>query len=227
MAPAKTNLSLPAKSLREIVVEQLASVKFAVTVVVIIAVACIAGTIRPQWKVYYSWWFVGLLCTLSASIVVCSSRRFATVLRTTGYARGRALGSLITHISFLLILTGAVIRGVWGEKGVLEFREGQTVAQYVIDREVKPLPFAVHLTKFEVETYDKPAESTLLVAQPEKNLSATLPVQLDAEQKFGEFTIKILEYVPDFVVDLETREIKTRSNEPRNPAIFVAVNSPT
>ena len=83
------------------VVDQLASVKFAVTVVVIIALACIAGTLIPQgtdvakyverhpdaasWlelfgktgltHVFYSVWFIGLLCTLSASVAVCSSRR--------------------------------------------------------------------------------------------------------------------------------------------------------
>jgi cytochrome c biogenesis protein ResB len=75
-------------------VDRLASVKFAVTVVIIIAVACIAGTLIPQGTdvakyvarhpdaagrssgsansglthVFYSVWFVGLLGTLSASV---------------------------------------------------------------------------------------------------------------------------------------------------------------
>ena len=93
-------------------VDRLASVKFAVTIVVILAVACIAGTLIPQgtdvakylarhpdagWlelfgktgltHVFDSVWFIGLLCTLSASVAVCSSRRFVTVLRTNGFAR--------------------------------------------------------------------------------------------------------------------------------------------
>ena len=125
------------------VFERLALVKFAVTVVVLIAIACIVGTALPQGAevqkflaqnpsaadrmklfgtlglthVFFSWWFIGLLGVLSASIATCSARRFATMRRTTGYARGRAFGSMLTHISMLLILTGGVIRGVWGEKG--------------------------------------------------------------------------------------------------------------
>ncbi|HUK81519.1 MAG TPA: cytochrome c biogenesis protein ResB [Verrucomicrobiae bacterium] len=253
MGQATDKLNPPTKPLTARVFDRLASVKFAVTVVIIIAVACLVGTLLPQGAdvarylakhpeaatrfdlldkvglthVFSSWWFVGLLCVLSSSVAVCSTRRFATVRRTTGFARGRALGSMITHISFLLILAGAVIRGVWGQKGYLEFREGQTVGQFVDARGPQPLPFGIHLAKFEIERYDHQNAEQLLVSWPEKNLKAALPVRLDVEQKFGEFTLKILRYVPDFVVDMQTREITSRSNEPRNPAILVAVNGPT
>jgi hypothetical protein len=238
-------------------------VKFAVIVVVIIALACIAGTLIPQgtdvaryvarhpdaasWlelfgksgltHVFDSAWFIGLLCTLSASVAVCSSRRFVTVLRTNGFARCRAFGSMLTHISILLILAGAVTRGVWGEKGCIELREGQATAQMATETGVKPLPFAVHLTKFEIETYDhakgearavaQDGDSLLLISWPEKNLKAALPIQVGLEQVFGEFKITVLKYIPDFTVDLQTHEVTSRSREPRNPAILVAVNGPT
>ena len=255
------------RSLASRVVDQLASVKFAVTVVVIIAVACIAGTLIPQGTdvakhtrlypaatdrmellgklglthVFYSVWFIGLLCTLASTVTVCSTRRFVTVLRTTGYARYRAFGSMLTHISILLILTGGVIRGAWGEKGYLELREGETNANFVTEKSAKPLPFAIHLDKFEIETYDqaktdgagearaKPGDSGngLLVVWPEKNLKTTLPINVGIEQAFGDFKITVLKYIPDFIVDTQTREVTSRSNEPRNPAILVAVNSPT
>ena len=248
-------------------VDRLASIKFAVTVVIIIAVACVAGTLIPQGAdvakylrhypdaagrmdlfgklglthVFYSVWFIGLLGTLAASVAVCSSRRFATVRRTNGYARYRAFGSMLTHISILLILTGGVIRGVWGEKGYIELREGETNAQVVTENTTKPLPFAIHLTKFEIETYDQSGGGTgreaqagndnggdeVQVSWPEKNLKATLPVKIGVEQVFGEFKITILKYLPDFIVDMQTREVTSRSNEPRNPAILVAVNGPT
>jgi len=244
-------------------VDRLASVKFAVTVVVVIALACIAGTLIPQgtdvakyvarhpdaagwleWfgksgltHVFYSVWFIGLLCTLSASVAVCSSRRFVTVLRTNGFARGRAFGSMLTHISILLILAGAVVRSAWGEKGYLELREGQTTDQMATETGVKSLPFAIHLTKFEIETYDQAkgeakavaqdGDSRLLISWPEKNLKAALPIQVGLEQAFGEFKITILKYIPDFIVDMQTHDVTSRSNEPRNPAILVAVNGPT
>jgi hypothetical protein len=260
--PADNRKSLPAQ-----IGDRLASVKFAVTVVIIIAVACVAGTLIPQGAdvakyirhypdasnrldlfgklglthVFYSVWFIGLLCTLAASVAVCSSRRFATVRRTNGYARYRAFGSMLTHISILLILTGGVIRGAWGEKGYIELREGETNAQVVTGDTTKPLPFAIHLTKFEIETYDQSGTSggrepqpgsdsggdDVLISWPEKNLKATLPVKMGVEQMFGEFKITILKYLPDFIVDMQTREVTSRSNEPRNPAILVAVNGPT
>ena len=261
MGQANAKLNTPKKSLTASVFDRLASVKFAVGVVIVIAVACVAGTILPQGAdvarylarnseattrfdllnklglthVFASWWFIGLLCVLSASVTVCSTRRFATVRRTTGFARGRAFGSMLTHISFLLILTGAVIRGAWAQKGYLEFREGQTVAQFVDERGPRQLPFAIHLAKFEIETYESDArdadtgqaDSALLVAWPERNLKATLPIKPGAEQKFDEFKITILKYIPDFAIDMNTKEVTSRSNEPRNPAILVAVASPT
>jgi len=263
MSRATDKSSVPRKSFVVSLVDRLASVKFAVTVVVIIAVACVAGTLIPQGTdvakyvarnadaagrldlfgklglthVFYSVWFIGLLCMLSASVAVCSSRRFATVLRANGSARYRAFGSMLTHISILLILAGAVIRGVWGEKGYIELREGETHAQVVTETGVKPLPFAIHLTKFEIETYDQAngeasavahdGDSSLVISWPEKNLKAALPIKVGLEQAFGEFKITILKCVPDFVVDMQTHEVTSRSSEPRNPAILVAVNGPT
>jgi hypothetical protein len=253
------NPGKPEKSITARLIDTLASVKFAVAVVVVIAVACIAGTLLPQGAdvaaylrhnpaagprmallgslglthVFYSWWFIGLLCLLASTMMVCSSRRFNTVRRTTGYARGRAFGSMLTHISMLLILSGAVIRGVWGQKGYIELREGDTKAQFVVDDGERPLPFALHLSKFEVETYaqqDKPDAADgnrLLIAWPDKNLQASLPIKLDVEQPFGDFRIKILKYVPDFVIDMTTKEVTSRSNEPLNPAILVAVDGPS
>ena len=134
-------------------VETLASVRFAVLIVALIAVACAAGTLVPQGSeaaryleahpeaaqrfavfeavgltaVYTSWWFIGLLFVLSASVLACSSKRFSALLRTSGFARRRCLGSLLTHMSILLILAGGIVRGVWGEKGYVELREGRPV----------------------------------------------------------------------------------------------------
>ena len=108
--------SIPTKSFSSRALDLLASVKFAVAVVAIIAAACIAGTLLPQgtevaqylakhpaatqrmqWlgklgltHIFQSWWFIGMLCLLAATTAVCSTRRFSTVLRTAGFARRRA-----------------------------------------------------------------------------------------------------------------------------------------
>lgn len=253
------------------VIDLLASVKFAVGLIILIAAVCMAGTVLPQGAdalayaqrnpgavermalfgklglthVFSAWWFLALLCALAATVMVCSTRRLVTVKRTTGFAQRRALGSMLTHISILLILTGAVVRAIWGEKGYVELRQGDSKAQFVTEKGSRPLPFAVELTKFEILTDSdqatakqppKKMESQLIIHWPERNLSARVPLQLDvthsltpageAPAKDNTFRIKILKYVPDFAIDTATKEVISRSSEPNNPAILVAVTGP-
>jgi len=249
----------------------LASVKFAVSLVIIIALACVVGTLLPQgaettaftekhpgfahWlplfsrfgftNMFHSWGFITLLCVLAASVAACTSRRVETIRRTVGFARRRAIGSMITHVSFLLILTGGVVRGVWGEKGYIALRAGETKREFVADDKARPLPFALQLTKFEIQTDEErtlvgeaPKEDThqLVVQWPARQLSTQIPLRLNAthaltpqgEEPSGDntFKIKVLKYVPDFVMNSETREIASRSEAPNNPAVLVEVAGP-
>jgi hypothetical protein len=249
----------------------LASVKFAVTVIVIIAAACVVGTILPQGTdaaayiqdhpaaasrfafldrlgithIFSARWFIALLCVLAASIMVCSTRRLATVKRASGFAQRRALGSMLTHISILLILAGAVVRGVWGEKGYIELRKGEAVASFQADRGPRPLPFELHLTKFEIET-DPAAEAARETAEKNsptlivhwsgreahsivsaiEGTDADLAPENEVRSPQNTFHIQVLRYVPDFTVDTTTHEVTSRSTEPNNPAVLVAVNGP-
>ena len=246
----------------------LASVPFASVVVAVITVACIAGTLIPQggdvakllqknpgakgWMdllgflglthVFSSWWFITLLCLLSASLIICSGRRLTAARRRTGRARSRALGSLITHISLLLILAGGVVRGTFGEQGYIEFRQGETRDRFRVAGGTIQLPFSIHLEKFEIETYD-PSENgdsggaitaeRLLVVRPDTGHQWSIPVKLndvgvltgegEAPGPENSFYIKVLRRVADFVINMETREIESRSDEPNNPAILVEV----
>ena len=252
----------------------LASVKFAVTVIVLIALLCIVGTLLPQemevaaylqnhpeaasriqffqslglTHLFSSAGFLALLGVLAASVASCGFRRFLVLRRTTGFARRRALGSMLTHLSLLLILSGGVIRGAWGQKGYLELREGQTVAAFQAERGSIPLPFALRLAKFEVEGYNQHAasapapahptnlESVLVIQWPARTMSARIPVKVGHEQKLvvpGEtgpgqhvFSVKVVQFVPDFFIDETTKEVGSRSQEPRNPAILVQESGP-
>jgi len=250
----------------------LASVRFAVAVVVVVAVACILGTVVPQgmeaaaylqkhpgaagWMevtgklgltdVFHSGWFISLLCVFASTLAACTVRRFATLRRTTGFARRRAFGSMLAHISLLLILAGGVIRGVWGEKGFVELQKGRTLAQFQVGNELKPLPFGLHLDEFKIET---DAAMTPASAEPvqvssdgldvewlAQKVTARLPLALDTEHVLtpgGEkstpdnsFRLKILKYVPDFSIDTATHEVVSRSSEPNNPAVLVQVDGP-
>ena len=282
MNPIEPNLSPnesePARGLGEMIFGVLGSVKFAVSVIVIIALLCVVGTLIPQGMelagyvqkhpaaaarmqtfermglthLFGSAGFLAALCLLGASVASCGYRRFAAMRRTVGFARRRALGSMLTHLSLLLILTGAVIRGTWGEKGSLELREGQTLTEFQMETGRKSLPFGLHLAKFEVEGYNQPdantaahsghahatnIESFLVIQWPARTLSARIPVRIGHEQKLvppGEtateqnlFRVKVLKFVPDFYFNETTKEAGSRSEEPRNPAILVQETGPT
>lgn len=63
---------------------------------------------------------------------------------------------LIVHLSFLLILTGALIGNLFGFKGYIEIEEGSCVGSFYLrnsDKQV-PLGFMVFLKKFTVEFYE-------------------------------------------------------------------------
>lgn len=259
------------RTIARAIVGLFASVKFAVSVIILIAIACVFGTILPQGadaaafahnnpaaaprmamfaklgltNVYYAWWFLLMLCVLALSVMACTTRRFATMRRTTGAAQRRAFGSMISHISILLIIAGGVVRGVWGEKGYIEIREGETTSHFTVGKLQQPLPFALHLVEFDIETYAEPAATaskpdaagkSLVVRWIERELAARVSAQVDSVHSLspqGEtpgtdntFEIRILRYVADFAMDPETREVISRSDEPRNPAILLAVNGP-
>jgi hypothetical protein len=273
--PAAKPRAGAAKPLGRAVFDRLASVKFAVSVVILIVLACIAGTWIPQGAdvaryleqhpaaarrlalfgklglthVFSSVWFVGLLGVLAASVATCSLRRFATVRVARGGVRLRAFGSMLTHLSILLILAGGVVRGLWGVKGQLELREGQTASQFRVERGLVALPFAVHLAAFDLDTYataepDEACDRTasadapqpdccnqLLVEWPERKLVQRLPTTVGVEHRLvpegatepETVRVKILRYVPDFTIDTSTRQVSSRSEDPNNPAILVAV----
>lgn len=260
-------------------VDTLGSVRFAVLIVAILAVACTVGTLLPQGSdvaaylrqnpghtgrmkvlgvlgltsVFSSWWFLGLMGALAASIATCSTRRFLTAIRVTGATRVRVVGSMLTHISMLLILAGGIARGVWGVKGWVELHEGQVVDQFVVGQQKRSLPFAIQLADFSIETWDQtggaqglagsnPGASSgadrqhLVVRWPDRGLKAEVPVMIDREVRLspeGEapseantYRLTVLEYVPDFVMDSSTKEVRSRSDEPKNPAILLAIEGP-
>lgn len=243
----------------------LASLKFVLVLLLLITIACVVGTLLPQGgdvakylaknpaaqgrmallgflgltHVFSSWWFLGLLGLFAASLAVCTQRRCTAAVRVKGRARRRAVGSVLTHVSLLLILAGGVIRGMWGERGYLEFREGETRRDFIVADTRVPLPFAVHLADFETEHYARPEgqeeivirSEELQVVWPEKDVRSSFPVQLNTTQwvipegaTAGEgdaLAVRVLRRVPDFVIDTGTREVTSRSDIPRNPAVLV------
>ena len=148
----------------------LSSMRFARGLLITIGLVALLGTIIPQQEelpqylarfgpvgsqvvtrlgltdLYHSWYFVGLLVLLGAGLMVCSIRRWSVSLRT--------LGSIVTHLSFVLIIVGGFIRHVAGVEGVVELREGEQTNQLKItETRTHALPFTIHLEDFYFKRY--------------------------------------------------------------------------
>ena len=245
----------------------LVNVKFAVIVLVLLAIACIVGTFIPQepavaaflrehpdsagriallgklglTDIYSSScsWFVTLLVLLSASLLACTYRRLRVAMHVTGRRRLRAIGSVFTHISMVIVLVGALMRLFLGEDGGVWLREGQTITHFHGSRGETELPFALHLVKFETEMYELTSApgrpevppGRLLAYWPATKTMADFDLEMDRERVMtvdseddsAVFTFVVLRYVPDFVVDTTTKAISSRGEKPRNPAILVRI----
>ncbi|MBI2438177.1 MAG: cytochrome c biogenesis protein ResB [Lentisphaerae bacterium] len=248
----------------------LTSMKFALLIVFLIALACAVGTLLPQGaevadylqhnpaatgrmelfaklgltNVFFCWWFLALLGILSGNLLVCVSRRLFALRRSSGLSRLRIAGTALVHLSLLAIFLGGLIRGLFSERGFIEFREGESVTFFSTETGRVQLPFAVQLLKFEIERYpakvgfaqdEKDVYSeTLVITWPERKFRAVLTVEPGAQQVVSpksrkgsapeSFQVSIVRRVTDFVIDTTTREITSRSDELRNPAILVRVS---
>lgn len=241
----------------------LSSAKLATAVGGLVVLACIIGTILPQggevagfirtrpgWagfiesagrvgltNVFEASWFMAVLVFFAINIAACIFRRMSSSVRS-GRMGISGWGFLLTHISMLLILAGAVVRGVVGQKGYLEIGEGQASSTFQTAKGLANMPFEVRLADFSIEYYDeKKGDGDILGI-----VCADLGIETQAVFKVGETitafpagavpgesnTLRILvsRYVPDFTVNTSTREVISRSNTPRNPAILVKVEGP-
>jgi cytochrome c biogenesis protein len=127
------------------VIRGLKSIRLAIILMALIAAASIVGTLIAQEPVepgpaiarygrvvgslvvllglnhlYVTWWFLGLLGLLALSIAACTFSGVRFTLRKTF--------TLITHASILLIVAGAILRGVAGVDGNATIGKRQTTA---------------------------------------------------------------------------------------------------
>lgn len=255
----------------------LSSMRFALGLVCAIAVACVVATLLPQgnevaqhmqkhpeaarWlkrlaaggltNVFSSWWFIGLLGALGASLAACIGRRLRLLFRGTGMAKVERLhvtGTLLVHGGLLLTLIGGAIRILFAEQGVLQLREGEATATYLTEENPRePLPFTLQLVKFEIEHYPvTPATAaaagivqseTVSILQPGEALGDEWKVTLGAERDVVAkspspgtnrvFRVKLLRREPDFVFDPTSRVVRSRSSQMLNPALLVRVTDGT
>ena len=109
--------------------DNLASLKLAVILLVLLLVGLAAGTILESARgtevagrfVYYSWWFLALQGALAANVI-------ASIVKHFPWGKNR-VGFLTTHTSIILILIGASITYFFKQEGHLEIWEGEGTSQ--------------------------------------------------------------------------------------------------
>ena len=214
----------------------LCSVKLAVIIIIILAVACILGTVIVQQRppeectkrfgegianifsaiqftdIFHSYWFAFLLVLLCVNLGCCTIKRWRnTVLK---------IGFLLTHISIILTLICCFIDLQLGEKGGVNVYEGKSVDYYLRRGDYKkiPLDFEVYCDDFLIERH--PSKFRLVSYIKDKDRQRILPVKMGKKIKIPDsnYVVTVKDYYPD--AEYLQESINT-SNEPKNPAIYV------
>lgn len=106
------------------------------------------GTDYAHSAIYGSWWFCTLWGLLAALGILYIFKR-----------RVRNIGILAIHISFIIILCGALLTHLTARRGMIHLRVGQPTSTYITSdgnhgmKEVK-LPFSLKLQKFDTQYHD-------------------------------------------------------------------------
>ncbi len=106
------------------------------------------GTDYVHAHYYGAWWFVLLWAVMAALGVFYITRR-----------KVKAASTLLLHLSFVVILAGALLTHLTASRGMVHLRIGEPVSSYVADggsdgqKEVK-LPFTLCLSNFEMKMHD-------------------------------------------------------------------------
>lgn len=65
----------------------------------------------------------------------------------------RKYGILVMHISFIVILLGALVTSLFGFEGIVHIREGETASFMRTAEDQRPLPFSIRLDDFKLVRY--------------------------------------------------------------------------
>jgi len=221
------------------------SVKLVIWLLAIIAALSLIGTFIPQNEepnvyidkfghagyqfllttglsaIYSAWWFIFFLILLSLNLVVCLLNRLIFKVRF--------LGTFISHFSILIILLGALIGMAFGQKGMIKINKGEVASSFLGRNEKQVnLGFSIRLDEFIYNENIDPKEKLLVYPVQKGGVCALeaiaqIPTEISAESKIADtgYKVRILRYLPDFVMDTSTKSAASRSAEPNNPAIEI------
>lgn len=193
----------------------LGSVRLALVLISAIIITSFAGCFLPD--IYKSLPFIALVMLFTLNLSLCT-------LNSLKLARKR-LGATIAHFSVLIILLGAAISALWGERGVMELYEKETKDLFITEQGALKLDFKLSLNDFSLERY-KPEFFELTVYVKDKGLKREYRASAGTEYKIKgtPYSFIVLRYFPDFSIN-EKGEAENNSDDPRNPALLLRIAS--
>lgn len=195
------------------------SPKLTLIILVFIIIALISASILPLNKaismVYNSLWFIGLLICLFLSSIYCCFTRIPVKITLSGL--------FLIHVSISIILAGAFITFIAGDKAFISLYKGQQVnAASRDDGTTLDLPFYFQLKNFVINKHKEKIIHHITIT--DKNLNRIFSTTFYKKGKFkipkSLIVLKVLQIVPDFVIDYDGK-VKSRSNNWNNPAIKI------
>lgn len=91
-------------------------------------------------RLYGEWWFSALWAILTATAIAYFIQQ-----------RVRRFSVVVLHLSFVVILLGALLTHIFSQQGAIHLRTGETTRQYMReDGVMQPLPFALRLDTFKI-----------------------------------------------------------------------------
>jgi len=105
------------------------------------------GMAASRGYVYHNAWFLLLQVFISINGVA--------IIKGRGLFSWKSVGSLMFHLSFIVIFCGAMTTHLFSKEGVMHIREGNS-SNYIVDmanNEKTPLPFTVSLNDFVLTRY--------------------------------------------------------------------------
>ncbi len=168
-------------------------------------------------NIYSAWWFIIFLILLAFNLLICLLNRVSFKLRM--------LGTLLAHFSILVILSGALIGLFFGEKGYIKIKEGETINSFVSKNRLVKLGFSLRLDDFIYEEHIDVKEKLIIYAKDGSVLGELSLSQGNDLKLPGGESVRILRFIPDFSMDITTKQVVSRSSEPKNPAIEVELSA--
>ena len=229
-------------------IRRLRSIRFAIILMALIAVACLVGTLIVQGPydpdkaishygralgllvgllglnhLYGAWWFVGLLFLLALSIATCAFSGLRFTLRK--------LYTLIAHASILLIVAGAIVRGVAGIDGMLEIEKGQTADASRSRTARTPPASSRSLSASSCGWTTSSFGTTMTRGSLEVSLDGAGQTRSIRRNREGDAlgpdgaSVEVLRRVLDFKMS-DSGQVYSASDKPVNPAIEVRLTGP-